>query len=283
MLKDDLGALMKRLKERLDSMFVCYAHHQHMFRGQDITNPDKRTNPGFAPQFEKVTKFPGRMARAACLPDLFGKLRPDKPWLNHLQRTEFVSDMADALSAGVDFEYLEREIIDVVSSNRGRQHLWFWLTKKPERMTEFACYLAAKHKSWPDNLVAMTSVTSEKTVWRAEALKSVPARFRGLSVEPLWGEVTLPLDGICWCIIGGQSGPGATTFDLAWARSIQEQCIKAGTAFFVKQLGAEPSEDGKSLKLKDPHGGDWHEWPADLRFRQMPSGFYSLRFAMMGA
>jgi protein gp37 len=275
-------AMTKRLKERLDSKFICYAHMLHMFRGEDITNPDKRTSPGFAPQFEAVTKFPGRMAKAACSSDLFGKLRPDKPWLNLLPRLFFVSDMADALSAGIDFEYLEEEIIDVVASNRGRQHLWLWLTKKPKDMAKFALYLAKKHKSWPENLVAMTSVTSQDTIWRAEALESVPARFRGLSVEPLWGEVTLPLNGISWCIVGGQSGPGATPFDLAWARSVQRQCKKTGTAFFVKQLGAKPVADGKALDLEDPHGGDWNEWPSDLRVREMPSGFRSLRVAAMG-
>jgi protein gp37 len=281
-LKGAVGAIAKRLKERLDSIFICYAHQQHMFRGGDVTNPDKRNSPGFAPQFEAVTKFPGRMAKAACSTDLFGKLRPDKPWLNLLPRTFFVSDMADALSAGIDFEYLEREIIDVGASNRGRQHLWLWLTKKPKEMAKFALYLAKKHKSWPENLVAMTSVTSQDTVWRAEALKSVPARFRGLSVEPLWGEVKLPLEGICWCIVGGQSGPGAKTFDLAWARSVQRQCKKAGTGFFVKQLGAKPVVDGTPMKLKNPHGGDWNEWPGDLRVREMPSGFRSLRVEAMG-
>jgi hypothetical protein len=127
-------SMTTRFKARLDPIYICYAHQQHMFRGSDITNPDKRTNPGFAPQFEKLTRFPGRMALAARRPDLFGKHRPNKPWLHHLPRVFFISDMADALSAGIEFDYLREEIVEVVVSDYGRRHIWLWLTKKPERM-----------------------------------------------------------------------------------------------------------------------------------------------------
>jgi len=56
------------------------------------------------------------MAEAAMRPDLYGKVRPDKPWLDYLPRTFFVSDMADALSGEIVFGYLKQEIVDVVSS-----------------------------------------------------------------------------------------------------------------------------------------------------------------------
>jgi hypothetical protein len=62
-------ALHARFKEMLDQHFICYAYQLHLFRGKDITNPDKVTNPGFAEQFERVTKFPTRMAKAAVLPN----------------------------------------------------------------------------------------------------------------------------------------------------------------------------------------------------------------------
>jgi protein gp37 len=100
------------------------------------------------------------------------------------------------------------------------------------------------------------------------------AKFKGLSVEPLWEKITLPLAGFDWVIVGGESGPYAEPFDLAWAYDLKEQCRKAGTALFLKQLGAKPIESGQPLKLKDPHGGDWNEWPEGLRIRQFPLGFY---------
>lgn len=40
-----------------------------------------------------------------------------------------------------------------------------------------------------------------------------------------------------WLVVGGESGPGARPFDLAWARSTIRQCREAGVACFVKQLG----------------------------------------------
>jgi protein gp37 len=270
-------AMTKRLKNAYDEVFICYAHQQHLFRGTDITNPDKRANPGYAPQFEKVTRFPGRIAGAAARPDLYGKPHPGKPWLAYLPRMIFVSDMGDALSPEVDFDYLKRELIDVVVTRRGSQHLWLWLSKMPKRMAEFGEWLLGQGITWPDNLVAMTTVTSSQTAVRVSQLKAVPARFKTLSVEPLWEEVSLPLDGIDWTIVGGQSGPGSKSFDVAWIESLVEQRKNSRTALFVKQLGALPVAGGDVLALKDPHGGDWNEWPAHLRIREIPADFRCLR------
>jgi protein gp37 len=83
-----------------------------------------------------------------------------------------------------------------------------------------------------------------------------------------------------WVIVGGESGPGARPFDLAWARSLVSQSAAAGVACFVKQLGAvpvapAPDELGNTtrpslLPLLSSKGGDPAEWPADLRVRQFP-------------
>lgn len=43
-----------------------------------------------------------------------------------------------------------------------------------------------------------------------------------------------------WVIVGGESGPGARPFNLAWAESLQQQCKAAGVAFFMKQVGSVP-------------------------------------------
>lgn len=84
-----------------------------------------------------------------------------------------------------------------------------------------------------------------------------------------------------WIIVGGESGPDARPFDLAWARSIVEQCREFGLACFVKQLGAFPCEEREvgtakggahvPLTLRDRKGGDWEEWPIDLRIRDFPA------------
>jgi hypothetical protein len=83
----------------------------------------------------------------------------------------------------------------------------------------------------------------------------------------------------------------ARPFNIQWARDVIAQCKVAGTACFVKQLGANPFlhvarshheerpglkihieqlEIETSFRLKDSKGGDWSEWPQDLRIRKYP-------------
>lgn len=92
-------------------------------------------------------------------------------------------------------------------------------------------------------------------------------------------------------IIGGASGKDAAPFDIAWPRELIGHCRKAGIAPFVKQLGAfvissqhsdwighrghitptgNGAEERWKIKLNDKKGGDWSEWPEDLRVRDFP-------------
>lgn len=90
----------------------------------------------------------------------------------------------------------------------------------------------------------------------------------------------LPLDErIDWIIVGGESGPGARPFNIAWAEGTVRQCRAAGVACFVKQLGAKPFLEREAAgafipdyeySLKDRKGGDPEEWPSELRVREFP-------------
>lgn len=133
--------------------FKCYAAQLSERFGGKAHWPD---------HFDKPKKFPGRMAKSAASGSLRGKDRTGKPWLDGLPRLVFVSDMGDALSNGIEFEFLLKEIIEVVTSAAGKQHVWLWLTKRPRRMAEFGEWLKGRGIDWPDNLVAMTTVTSQK-------------------------------------------------------------------------------------------------------------------------
>lgn len=105
------------------------------------------------------------------------------------------------------------------------------------------------------------------------------------SLEPMLGPIELRLGEYrhqpAWCVVGGESGPNARPFDLAWARSTVEQCRAAGVACFVKQMGAKPAVELRDLNnpqyrgsmgfsYRDPKGGDPAEWPEDLRVREFP-------------
>jgi protein gp37 len=74
--------------------------------------------------------------------------------------------------------------------------------------------------------------------YRTEHLRKVPAAIRFLSVEPLLGAIPrLPLEGIHWVIVGGESGPGSRNIDPRWVRKIRDRCIAQGVPFFFKQWG----------------------------------------------
>jgi len=117
--------------------------------------------------------------------------------------------------------------------------------------------------AWPlPNCWLGTSVENQH--WadvRIPELLATPAAVRFLSCEPLLGPLDLrpwltrvPTSGdgwrltggtalaiadivLDWVIVGGESGPGARPFDLAWARSLVSQCRAAGVAVFYKQGG----------------------------------------------
>ncbi len=113
----------------------------------------------------------------------------------------------------------------------------------------------------------------------------------GRCPEPVQVENEHRLD---WLVVGGESGPGARPFDLAWARSVIAQGQAAGVPVFMKQVGASPYSmtggygSGFGAKLlspadadeaarwyptdpmRDRKGGDPAEWPPDLRVRDYP-------------
>lgn len=108
---------------------------------------------------------------------------------------------------------------------------------------------------------------------RIDELRKIPSVLRWLSIEPLLEDLgEINLDGIGWVVVGGESGPGARPFDLAWARSIVAQCRAASVPCFVKQMGANPWDSGVELLMASRKGKDTDEWPPYLRLREMPKG-----------
>lgn len=96
---------------------------------------------------------------------------------------------------------------------------------------------------------------------------------RFLSIEPQWEDFPLArhLGQIHWVIQGGEWGAAAKPFDLAWARRLRDESRTGGVAHFLKQLGEKPCDGKRELELGDMHGGNWAEWPEDLRVRGIPT------------
>lgn len=155
---------------------------------------------------------------------------------------------------------------------------WLLLTKRPEN---FSRLLPENWGSqgYPNVWLGVTAENQIEAGRRIDILRNAPARLRFVSFEPLLEKVDIDLEGIDWAIVGGESGGKARPFDLSWARSVQEACMKSGTAFFFKQLGSKPVQDSvvfpiRSLKehhKRDANGTSITNFPTDLRVQRWPS------------
>lgn len=142
----------------------------------------------------------------------------------------FVNSMSDLLHVDVPLEFIQRVF---ATMNRCPQHTFQVLTKRSERLREIAPLL-----TWTDNIWMGVSIENHDVTPRILDLQQVPVNVRFLSVEPLLGPLEgLPLDGIHWVIVGGESGPGARPMKPEWVESIYEQCRTAAVPFFFKQWG----------------------------------------------
>ena len=187
-------------------------------------------------------------------------LRLPYSWSGH--RTVFVNSMSDLFHARVPLGFV-RDVFAVIADTP--QHTYQVLTKRSSRLPKVADKL-----DWPSNLWMGVSVEDSGALARVNDLRAVPAAVRFLSCEPLIGPLDgLDLAGIDWLIIGGESGRGARRTDIRWVRDLLRKCQEPGISAipFVKQLG---SVAGRELSA-GPKGGNWDQWPEDLRFRSFPS------------
>ncbi len=166
-------------------------------------------------------------------------------------RLIFVNSMSDLFHEEVPDEFVHRVF---ETMKRADQHIFQILTKRSQRLVELAPSL-----SWPSNVWQGVSVEDSNHLWRIAHLQEVPSAIRFVSVEPLIGPIPhLPLEGINWVIVGGESGPNHRPIDRGWVVEIRDQCIDAGVPFFFKQWGGRtPKSGGRLLE-----GRLWDEMPA---------------------
>jgi protein gp37 len=170
-------------------------------------------------------------------------------------RRIFVNSMSDLFQDGVPDEFI-KSVWAVME--RASWHSFQILTKRPENMRR----VLQEHKlPVLPNAWLGTSVESADYVERMRILRSIPARVRFVSFEPLLASVGKPsLKGIHWAIVGGESGPAARPIQQDWVTTIQENCSKYGTAFFFKQWGGtNKSKTGRLL-----NGRTWDAFPNTL-------------------
>jgi protein gp37 len=166
-------------------------------------------------------------------------------------RMIFVNSMSDLFHEDVPETFIQ-EVFDVMV--RAHWHTFQILTKRSARLRELATRLR-----WQANIWQGVSVENDRYTCRIEDLREVPAAVRFLSIEPLLGPIPrLPLTGISWVIVGGESGPHHRPIDPSWVREIRDQCLHAQVPFFFKQWGGRTSKTGGRLL----DGREWNGMPA---------------------
>lgn len=177
------------------------------------------------------------------------------------------------------------------------QHIFFVLTKRPERMKEYFEIDDMDRKfnlirNWTYSIIpeqykkdianigkhplsnvilGATAENQEQADKRIPILLQIPAARRFVSIEPMLGPVSFKdvpgfnrltsenLNRIrkFWVVVGSESGPGRRECKEEWVESIIDQCKIAGVPVFVKQL----HRDGKLVKMPEINGKTYNQLP----------------------
>lgn len=264
---------------------------------------------GWPDSFDQPKLFTHRLTAALKWPDLTGKNRPMKPWLNGYPRVIFHGDLGDYWTESLPIDWLAPHVEALANS----PHIHLFLTKRSNRMLQFWTAHMGQ-KTLPSNFWFLTTITTVEKLWRIKYLqymRDLGATVLGVSYEPAWEAVDFSRYDLNWIIAGGQSSAGGNDMNLGWLRAPLEQRERTGTAWFVKQTGTRPLVDyyekddetrewalsgnhtvleadgsewlggyqphGGSLiqiRMADRKGGDMEQWPEWLRVRQMPGEVY---------
>lgn len=194
------------------------------------------------------------------------------------RRRVFCASLADFAEARQELSEPRMRLFRLI----GQTHWldWLLLTKRPEVALDnwalWAGYWASQRTYEEAQRCSQTHVMTN--IWlgvsvedqaradeRIPLLLQTPAAVRFLSCEPLLGPVELPKvpglnklpavhiaegrghAGVDWVIVGGESGPKARPCNVAWIRSILNQCGVAGV----------PPREAIRLNAKHRSYGPW--------------------------
>lgn len=164
--------------------------------------------------------------------------------------------------------------------------LFYFLTK---RIGNAARMLPADWGDGYPNVMLMATVVNQHEADRdVPKLLDLPARWRGLSVEPQLGPIDLTRkiagragsafgywgfgvfeQGLDLVIEGFESGRRARPGHPDWARNLRDQCEAAGTAYFFKQWGEWLPDSQRTManEIIGPRDGS-----ASITYYEYPNG-----------
>lgn len=142
----------------------------------------------------------------------------------------FANSMSDLFHKKVPYAFIEKVFHTM---NKARWHCFQVLTKRSDRLSKISTRL-----DWTSNIWMGVTVENSDYKNRIMDLHATPAAVKFLSLEPLLGPmINIPLKGIDWVIVGGESGPRARKMKKEWVAEVRDQCISANVPFFFKQWG----------------------------------------------
>lgn len=189
--------------------------------------------------------------------------RLDQPLRRGIPTTYFVNSRSDTFHEAVPFEFINKMWGVMMKAT---QHTYLIFTKRYRRAQAFMDQLPGRDcyekTTWIKDIHLFFSASTQKEVDEAvPILLQIPAARRGLSLEPLLGNINLGLQdigqGLHCIIVGSESGSKRRSCTTESIRHIVEQCKWFNLPVYVKQMEI----DGKVVT--DPK-----LFPPDLQVRE---------------
>ena len=162
-------------------------------------------------------------------------------------RKIFVNSMSDLFHEDADMAFVGKCFDTMLKAD---WHTYQVLTKRPIKMDAYSRI----HERFFSNIIPShiwmgTSVENNDTTHRIDSLRSVKARVKFISFEPLLEKLDpVNLAGMDWAIIGGESGANFRPVKEEWITSLIAQCEKQNIPVFFKQWGGfRPKSGGRII------------------------------------
>lgn len=182
---------------------------------------------------------------------LLEPLQMEKP------RRIFVNSMSDMFHGRIPTEYI-RDIANVMMA--APWHIYQVLTKRSGRMRRLfqndptmRKAAQAEHIWW-----GVSAENHRHGAPRIEHLREASVAHPWVSFEPLLEDMSdVPIDGIQWAIVGGESGWEYRPLVYEHVIHMRDRCKELGIPFFFKQWGGLP----KNKSHRDLDGQTYDEQP----------------------
>lgn len=213
-------------------MVGCTIHTPGCTNCYAMAQARRITEFGHAPHYEGTTRvvngkavWTGKISRASD-----AQMR--KPLKIREGSRIFVNSMSDFFHESAQDAW-RMEALGIMRDTP--RHTYQVLTKRPEEIGPFMGRVGAR---FPKNVWLGVTIERGDFTHRLATLRAIDCAVRFISFEPLIGPLgKMNLADFHWAIIGGESGPGARTMNIEWAREARNECLRQGVALFFKQFG----------------------------------------------